>query len=290
MSVPLNLDIFRRKLGGSQGPILGANGSRKYTIVWVLKTPTILSGPTLRTIVQAGAAKVPEIGDPFQDGDPSAVCTDVRFIRSDENELVWDIEADYTTNPAQDPDQGQAPLDRPSRLAWSFREYEEALLVDTLGKPYANTLDDPLEEPFLTPRTNAVLTITRNELSFNAGLAISLANKVNNAEWLGGTIATVKADAPVASEQYEEGQSFWQITYRFEYQPAGWNPVKILNVGRRRRLVAGGSITAVPDDNGVLLNGLALLNEAGIITDRDNPHFIQFFPFETTNFTIFNLP
>lgn len=303
MAPPLTAQIVSavKKLGGSQGPILSANGTRQYEEAWVVRTKTRADGKMLVDLLQ-DKGTIPRIGGAFE-SDPAATCVNVEVDRDEDTELVFVITAEFSTSPPENPDQDTSPVKRPSKLSWGFREVEVAPLEDASGSPeapgipavsgklYLNSIGDPLETPLIIPEVHSVLSIVRNELSFNSSLALSLANKVNDAAWLGAATGTVKADPPSAGEQFTDGFSYWAVTYRFEYDPKGWNPTRVLNAGRKYRKNGQGPKILIPDEQGVLSGDVQLLKANGdLLTDFTQPHWLEFTQFKTTNFNVFNLP
>ena len=123
------------------------------------------------------------------------------------------------------------PLSRPAKFRWEKVDYEETRSKDLDGKPFHNTLGQPLPNPPKFPVTQLRLIVTRNQATYDPAEAFSYGNRVNSDGFLGQKPQTAKMDLPTAIEQVENGISFWSVTYSIEFKEDGWNPVKLPNEG-----------------------------------------------------------
>lgn len=160
---------------------------------------------------------------------------------------AWQLEKRYSTDEELldkfetnggsqgDPFNGSVqPLDAiPVEVTWESETLIESVTKDIHGDPILNTANDPIFDPTLeAPREVSVLSITRAELFFSAASVLSLANKINLSAFQGAPPRTLMAMAPRATLVRGRGLPYWRVSYRFRFNPNGWQP-SVLNQGLR---------------------------------------------------------
>lgn len=142
---------------------------------------------------------------------------------------------------------------------------------DLDGVAYVNTADDPLEDP--PPRwiSHAVLSFTKWYSTYSTATAANYANKVNLAAWNGYAADTLLIEQIDAKPKTERGRAFWEVNWTLLWNPAGWIPTYILNVGRRQIQIQPVTLLGfkipITDRTARELPGLSLLDINGQVTD-----------------------
>lgn len=221
-------------------------------------------------------------------------CSDINADSDGEDYYTWMVQADYEEPPALPgfvpgmpnggtvggrpgsggsgtPYQPPAPWDRPTYFSIDYRKEPRYLRKDVDGKPLVNTAKDALEDvpPIYFPI--GILKATKFYQTWSFDLGLSLIGRTNQDTWQGYDPDTFLIEACPAKPVSQNGWSYWQVDYVLAYNEDGWNPTKILNMGRRTsRLVAPQApapqfrqFTTIADGVGVLAGGLAFLNLAG---------------------------
>lgn len=200
---------------------------RKYVRVFRVVMTSTGDGPA--TARDAGG--IPLVGQPYSTGtesDPFAFVESKRADRSAEN--AYDVTVNYSSL-APDEDQSD-PLTADVQYTWAAVEYEEPVDKDVSGNKIITTANEPFLPGSITRRTyNVVLTITRNETSWDGSTALSYLGTINSAGFLGAAAKTVMLTN--ISPQFlktDDGIDYVRITYEFTYDKRTFTK-KILNQG-----------------------------------------------------------
>jgi len=237
------------------------------------------------------ATGVPRIGTPYSLGDSQdsgSLCTKLRPKQT--SKYVWEVNCSYESKKSTDPQQQKPPLERPPVIVWNMEHRQVFPTHDAAGDPLRNTAGDVFDPPPAMDRTILICTITRNEASYNAQLALQYANKVNKAPWYVfpkhvGKIANIGGRS-----MFEDGANFWEVTYEIQLDDELWIPTLILSVGPRYRDAADKLIVA-KDDHDVAHGGHVLLDVAGGKLPKGGaPHWIHFTMYKEADFNLLNLP
>lgn len=139
--------------------------------------------------------------------------------------------------------------------------------LDLDGVAYVNTANDPLEDP--PPRwiSHAVISTTRWYTTYSTAAAANYANKVNLAVWNGYAADTLLVEQIDAKPKTEKGRAFWEVNWTLLWNPLGWIPTYILNVGRRQLQTVTLFKIPITDRTARELPGLSLLDINGEVTD-----------------------
>lgn len=210
-----------------------------------------------------------------------ARCTQISSDCISEDGLQWKVTVTYGKMTDSDPN----PLNEPVDIQWSFEQFQKITDRDINGTAILNSAQDPFQEPVEIDDSRPVLTVTRNEASFNSALAYQYRDAVNSTYFY-GEAGTVKVSNISSTRQFDQQIGFyWKTTYAFHFNPMGWDKV-ILDQGFREK-VAGKKknilVQGVPIQESTLLNGAgAKLNVGG------NPVFRTFRVYPRLPFTVFN--
>lgn len=113
-----------------------------------------------------------------------------------------------------------------SRYVWKDRNGK--LIVNAAGSPYDGGIPVDVRLGSVTAKR------TKDATAYDKNAVLANSGKLNSETYLGGAPGTVQVDIS-AQERYEGAYHFWDETYTFAYDPAGWQP-KPVNAGFFQRL------------------------------------------------------
>ena len=192
--------------------------------------------------------------------DLAARATSVTASQRGENGRLWTVTANYTTDAPTTQDD-EDPLNQPRKVSWSSGSVSVVAERDRDGKVIVNSAGDPFDPPIEIERPHAILVVSRNEASFSGTTIIQYKQKVNSAPFSIGGVGEIICSDINATTDEQNGIEFWNVTYKFEYAPEGWQP-EILEQGLRQ-ITATGSYETCKDDEGNDVTTPVLLNSAG---------------------------
>jgi hypothetical protein len=181
--------------------------------------------------------------------------TATRFVTDDEGEYaLWKATVNYSTNFRNIPTQGDWPSPpgetknndpgddpslEPMELEWDYEDMELNLLADLDNKKFVNTADQPLTYMYKAPVH--VLTVSRNELTFDPDRSDTYANTVNSNMFLNRPPGQVMLTPPRARLAFRGDLPYFRVTYKLKLSPKmpddsfpDWQP-RILSVGTMER-------------------------------------------------------
>lgn len=299
-----------KDVGGVEGG-WSVQGGRTYSVSLRVETNNAYVGP-LQVIRSLNL----KMGDYYQfpmlefNGDPAApvgaekdtgsFLNSVSARRESEDALSWVVTMDF--NPYdlvhelgdEATEDGSAnPLNMRPKVSWGGSKFEVARARDLDGKPFINTANEPLEDVPKFEETRPLLTITRNEETFNAAYANQFKDTVNQDTFLGYPPNTVKCKDIVGERDYHADWGyFWEIKYEFEIRDDtatdgdGWTTV-LTNIGFRELV---GSTPTEVIIGGKPVSEPVLLNEAGRYVPGADPHYLEFRVYESVDFGQLNIP
>ncbi len=287
--------------------------NRTYTLRLKAFCASLAAGP-LQVI---GALPV-RIGDPYQfplaasatEQDTGSFVQSIRADRksSDAGGYQWTVTVDYGPfDVASLLGSGYVSTGRidPTARAWEVfwdnakyrrsKPYDEGGVQDDglPGKPYVNTIGDPLLDPPETEETRPVLNLVRNESTYNDAYASQYKDTVNGDEFLGYPPNTVKCKDIKGERHWEPDWGwFFTVTYQFEVRDdddeQGYNQL-ILNAGYRQKVNGAGNPVDVTI-NGKTVTDAVPLQEDGSYKPTGDPYFIPFTEFPSVAFADLNIP
>jgi hypothetical protein len=220
---------------------------REYVRIFSVKVDSIYDGPQ----VILSATGVPRIWDPYvtaTDADLGALCKKLDPRQTDTRNL-WELQADYSSEVKEQSQQAQNPLDRPAEIEWSFAKYQKAVDRDIYGKAIRNSAGLPFDPPPEIDEGRPILTINRNEATFNFANAYAYQDAVNQDTFFGAPPGGFRVNNIRGRRQYENGLSFWAVTYEFEYRGETWF-YRPMDRGKTQVDPADGKLVAIADKYG----------------------------------------
>jgi hypothetical protein len=320
------IDYFKFRYGGRQ------NGSydgkeKKGRLVYAAHSTTGQEG--YDDFYLAGPFQVESLYvDPVsKELDPVLLCSKVSCQSDPKAERVWIVTYDFSSVL---PPGGAKPINLdPTKLlpryVWRRDEKMEVMRKDSKGKAAVNSAKQPFRTGLMRPKKRAVCTITRNELSYSAPLAISFWDTVNQSAFWGQPFGCVLCAGILASKVWQliNGGTlgYWEVTYELHFTRPhtvaespnmvadggptdgtdGWVE-EVLDCGNIALATgtSGGTGTSQPvqvarDVNGFATTADQPLDGTGQFlgkTDIQNGnfHYRYFWPYYYSNFNVLNLP
>jgi hypothetical protein len=203
--------------------------NRRYRKIFLVLTNDPLDGPA--TIY--GGPGIPVIGEAYAVGndlDLLSTCVSVD-CQPTEWPLVWTVTSEYDSDRIVDATLSN-PLNLPAELTWSFAKYERVFVRDLLGTPCVNSSNQPFDPPPVVDDSRPVLTITRNEASFNSANAILYQDAVNTDNFGPAIPKQAKLTNIIGNKQQDIGVVYYKVTYEIEFRREGYD-LFILDKGFR---------------------------------------------------------
>lgn len=282
---------------------------RQYTRCFRVETDSMAIGPSYI----AFADGIPRVYDPYStatESDPGSFVRSVEPTQDPEFPFIWKVRIEYSSatldpelvslNPGGPGGSGGAggsggqpqnenPLAKPTR--WRIGTVRDQvpieLSADDPPKAILNSAGQPFAPVPMRDRNRPSFTATRNESTFNLAYWSMYQDHVNDSTWHGFPERVVKLGAITGEDGYENGISFWAVTYEFEVMWPDWD-LHLLDKGRCE--LRGGKL--VPAVNGIGVNGEFLLNGEGFTLGYDPngpnlpPVYLDFDRYPSINFEL----
>jgi len=213
-----------QEITGAQAA-LNEKFERTYTRKFRVITDSALVGAAA-----VGNAVPPVIGSSYltaTESDLGAFCNSIQPVQDSDNPRVWEVTVEY--GPQEPGDEN--PLNRPLEISWSFAQFTRVCDRDINGHALLNSAGDFFDPPPEIDDSRPVLTIVRNEASFDPAQAIDYQDAVNSDSFLGFAAGTAKVMGISSSLQFESNIFFWKTSYEFQFRRDGWK-LSVLDQGR----------------------------------------------------------
>lgn len=193
----------------------------EYVEKWKVIADAALNAHTVLTADDGAGGVIPSIGTAYgPNTDAQCYFVEGPQVRGAEaGQLLWEVTVRYRT-PTRSSQAGD-PLDDPVQISWEFQPVLMGLEYDIYSKVIQNSAKDPFVPAPEKIEYMPVLTIVRNEATFNAQAAYRKLGKVNSDKF---TVAGVNAQVRHARlVQYtgvkaeRNGTEYYQVTYRIEW-------------------------------------------------------------------------
>jgi hypothetical protein len=113
--------------------------------------------------------------------------------------------------------------------------------VVTVGGPVVNSAGLPFDPPATIEVSRPIVTVTHNLAAFDHSAFDDLQDAVNSVGWWGLNPRCARCIGLEATSAYENGVSFWQVTYTFAVKRDTWD-VRILDCGYSEKYDSGGGV------------------------------------------------
>ena len=180
-------------------------------------------------------------------------------------------------------------MSEPPEIQWGFAQFQRNTDRAIDGTAIVNSAKDPFSDPVEIDDSRPVLSVTRNELTFNSSLAYIYRDAVNSDVFQGAAKGQVKVSNISSTRVKHPNTSigfFWKTSYEFHFNPNGWDRY-ILDQGYRE-LKSGKKQNIMVQ--GVIVQEPALLDGAGLqLPPAGTPKFKKFKVYPELPFSIFNI-
>lgn len=215
---------------------------RTYSEAYRVETDSVNDGP----YVVGSAAGLPLLGSPHFE-DPYATCRKLSPKRENGNKFTWIVTAEFSTETPDPSENEENPVLKPIIRGKRSNKVDLPLVVDLNGDLVLNTAGNQPTTPVMVQRSYGIYTFQKNYSSFNDTFADAIEDAVNSQSFLGKPAGTIRCNDISASEKYEGQFHYWEVTFEFEYNAQGWQPV-MLNDGFSQ--LVSGSLERCLDGNG----------------------------------------
>lgn len=258
---------------------------RSYREVWEVVTNNPLDDEEIAAGAPAALMGLPRLGQPHERF-PFAVCVEIDAAQSEDSPFHWAVNVRYESNPqlpnGNDPDGNsqspgeipENPLLRPPTWEVSFESTTEParfwLPLDSSGNvpalpkgggfaalarrlmpagsfiPVRNSAGLPFDPPLEVEVSRPVWRVTKNVRGASGAYLLALENAINDREWRGIPKWCCKTRGTRASNKFENGVSFVELTVEIAIKNETWLP-EILDAGlharQKRDLKGDGEVT-----------------------------------------------
>jgi hypothetical protein len=210
---------------------------------------------------------------------------------------LWEITVDYDnkTTPAdkqEAQDKTQDPTLKPPIFKFGSVKGTKTVNVDTVGNAVVNSAGMPFENGLEIPWCHPTIQITTYKNSFDFTKVSTFVNSINQAAWVVSALPftfaanTVLCTEYTFSSVFEQNAYYWQVDITLEYDPEGWNPVKILDCGTHTKGEPGGKPQPILSDDGTSgVTSPIPLDGNGEVLDPDAPaEYLPFVPYTEVDF------
>lgn len=212
----------------------GTEGKRTYSRSFHVLTDDKDDGPrTVRT-----AAGIPNMYAPYSvgnDTDLGALVISKNVSPVEGQTKLWRVEVEYSSElpeQTEEEEDDENPLNQPARWQWGFRTVQRVVREDLNGDLIANKAGQVFDPPLQVEEYRPVLTVTRNEASFNIALASDYVGAINSDNFLGVAPKYARlTNLGASSAKADSGGTYVEVNYEIEFARDPWNPVKLPNIG-----------------------------------------------------------
>ncbi len=111
------------------------------------------------------------------------------------------------------------PVETAPEVHWTPAIYEEYYPHDINGKPFVNTVGDPIEDPPKRECSRQTLSFTRNEDKYNETYAATFRETLNLDNFLGFAPNQAKCKSIDGERIYTADYGYyWKVSYQFEFR------------------------------------------------------------------------
>ncbi len=218
---------------------------------------------------------------------PYLWCSQKQARQADGNNgEFWEVTCSYTLNNG-----ALYPWNEPPVYSFSTNTTDVCCEFDlSNNKAIRNSAGCPFDPPVMATRYEATLQVTKNLLSFSAGVAMQYVGAVNSSDFYGAERGyCMCVGIPATSQTYIDENTnvrtpYWTVQYLFAFRNQfSWQP-KVLDAGFLKKtgdglvpITIGGREPSTP----VPLNGSGEPLED---PDSDDPHYLDFKVYPEKNF------
>lgn len=234
--------------------------------------------------------------------DQGSFINSIRARRESEDAKSWIVTMDFSPHDLihemgdeNITDGSLNPLQRRPKVSWGSNKYQFSKAKDLDGKPFVTTAGEPLQDPPPFDEDRSLLTITRNEETFNESYIKQFRGAVNFDTFLDYPPNTVKCRDIIGDDEWDTDYGrYWVVKYEFEIRDDsdtdgdGFTTV-IANTGFREKTSPGATPTEVMI-SGKPVSEPVLLDQNGKYVPGADPHYLEFHMLPEKNFADLLIP
>lgn len=165
-----------------------------------------------------------------EESDLLALCTSIKAEQEHEDDWQsWIVDCQYSTQMPEGGGQGNLlspdsasgeqnnPELEPPDIEWDWEVEQRALSKDLDGNPIVNSATQPFTPAVTFEVGHAILTYSRNELSFSRDKASKFSYVTNSDVFLGADPGTVLCYPPRGKRVFRGKAAYWRVTYKFRF-------------------------------------------------------------------------
>jgi hypothetical protein len=244
------------------------------------------------TVLQAVSNSIPLYG--AYPGDVSAQLRSIT-VRDTEWPMCWEAEVEWSSetleqaNQPSPPPGGSGPPGKPRTIAWSTETVTEIIDKDFNGNWISNSADEAFETPAEREHIRLIINITKNLATINVpDIANNYLRRTNSSSWSGFAPGEVFFREFSATQQHEQGVSYWATTWVFVQDYRGWR-LSLLDAGPNYRDLNDPTILrAFTDPDSRQRQNVGLLNgiDGEPLPTGGTPVFLDFTMYGTADFNL----
>ena len=263
------------------------DGVREYTKVYTVTTDS----PSDGVMAVGNALGIPRKWEVYYwsgEVDAGALCWDVSPRPDPDNQLIWEVTCQYSTDmrggeggplagdPARDVDN---PLLIPPEVTWDSWSEMKVVHKDRNGVSILNSAGLPFDPPLQRRYTGHQVTVVRNEAAFPTLLAQQYEDTVNSDAFYGWAPEQARLESLTANSQYTHNLPYWTVRYVIQFKTPDWSE-RIPDAGARyfKRDAANAIILNsdgtkklyTTEDDGVYSTNVVYLNWDGTRMSQDD--------------------
>lgn len=257
---------------GREGSQVLDGRKREYSRVFEVTTDNPADGPVSAMANAAVTLGIPLFGSSHPE-DAGAVVSEITPTQDSESPTRWTVRVRYSSDlkapdavqPGDPSDGGGAPpgsenapgdrpenpLARPPMWKFAFQQTQEAFRTGykydlVTGAPLVGSVDIlnsaglPFDPPVTVEVSRPLVTVTVNRSRWSLPRAVDLIDSVNLKAWQGCNPRVVRCIGVDAESAFENGISYWRITYQFALKYDTWD-LRVLDAGYMERDYSGES-------------------------------------------------
>jgi len=194
--------------------------------VFKVQTDSVRDG----ALVARDAPGIPALGDTYFDGtteNANYLAKNKSATNEDGSQKLWRVEVEYETRTVTSgPDPELIPPLRAPDYSWATGSSPQEMLLDVNGKVVQNSAKQPFDPAVERNNSFRILTIGRNEASFNAYAMESYIDTLNSTPIFGYAAREGRIDAIDAVVEYDANYgAYWRVTYVIHFRKTSqWAP------------------------------------------------------------------
>lgn len=295
-------------VGVSHG--VDGEGTRTYQLTYQVISNSAADGPVT---IRGSVASTHPIGSGFfygSDTDANARCDKIspQLSLADHGKSTWKwtVSVDFTTRPRRkcEEETPDDPLDEAPEIQWLAEQFQKAVeradrmegdnVVEGNVIPM-NSAFTPIDPPLERDDSRLTLTITRNEASYDANLAINYHDAVNSDAFTVDGQNVLKGAAKIHAitgvKQYKGScEPYYKVTYVIHFRADGWDQERI-DAGFQVADIELGEIEVIRDKSGQPVSEPKRLDGNGdVLPPNGETVYLKWRVYEHKNFSALSLP